>query len=88
MKNLPSWAFHVLSIVGVALVASMALTWIDFGGNDRLPGESKSFFETGNQLIKVTGGKHVRRAATEMQSFDTPTFGNGGGDQRDFTFQR
>jgi hypothetical protein len=32
MKNLPSWAFGVLSVVGAVLIGSMALTWIDFGG--------------------------------------------------------
>ncbi|HEY5921506.1 MAG TPA: hypothetical protein VIV11_07535 [Kofleriaceae bacterium] len=32
MKNLPSWAFGVLSVLGVVLIGSMALTWIDFGG--------------------------------------------------------
>ena len=32
MKNLPAWAFGVLSVVGVVLIGSMALTWIDFGG--------------------------------------------------------
>jgi len=32
MKNLPSWAYGLLSVVGVVLIGSMALTWIDFGG--------------------------------------------------------
>lgn len=32
MKNLPGWAFGLLAVLGVVLVGSMALTWIDFGG--------------------------------------------------------
>ncbi len=31
-KNLPSWAFGVLAVIGVALVGSMALDWIDVDG--------------------------------------------------------
>ena len=31
-KTLPKWAFGVLSFVGVALIASMVLNWIDLGG--------------------------------------------------------
>lgn len=31
-KTLPSWAFNVLCVVGVLLVGSMALNWIDLGG--------------------------------------------------------
>jgi hypothetical protein len=31
-KNLPSWAFGVLAVIGLSLVGSMALNWIDLGG--------------------------------------------------------
>lgn len=31
-KSLPAWAFGVLGVVGVVLVGSMVLNWIDFGG--------------------------------------------------------
>jgi hypothetical protein len=31
-KNLPSWAFGVLAVIGLSLVGSMALNWVDVGG--------------------------------------------------------
>jgi hypothetical protein len=32
-KNLPDWAFRILSVVGVVLAASMVLNWISVGGH-------------------------------------------------------
>jgi hypothetical protein len=32
MKNLPGWAFGLLSVLGVVMIGSLALPWIDLGG--------------------------------------------------------
>lgn len=34
-KNLPDWAYRVLSVVGIVLVCSMVLNWIDIGHHSR-----------------------------------------------------
>ncbi len=66
-KTLPTWAFGVLSVVGVVLLGSMLLSWVDFGGGTSGLGLAWS----SNHwlfLVPVAGGGVLAAAATRSPS--------------------
>ena len=66
-KNLPNWAFGVLSVVGVVLVGSMVLNWIDFGGEFTVRGYSLAFDNKWLLLVPVAGAALIAAASTRSQ---------------------
>lgn len=73
-KNLPQWAFGVLAVIGLSLVGSMALNWIDLGGEWTVRGYSIALGDNhwlllaplagiGLFLAAVTRSSHTRLAA-------------------------
>lgn len=64
MKNLPSWALGVLSVVGLVLIGSMALTWVDFGGLFSVRGYRLAIDDNHWLLLVPAAGLVLTLAAT------------------------
>ena len=66
--TLPQWAYGVLSVAGVALVASMFLSWIDLGGEYTRSGLGLAWDENHWLfLVPVAGALLVAAAATRSE---------------------
>ncbi len=67
-KTLPTWAFGVLGLVGVVLVGSMLLNWIDVGGEFRMRGIGLAW-EANHWLflVPVAGAALAAGAATRSE---------------------
>lgn len=67
-KSLPKWAFGVLGVVGVILVGSMILNWVDLGGPFTVRGYSIALHDNHwLLLVPVAGGLLVGAAATRSE---------------------
>jgi hypothetical protein len=67
-KNLPRWAYGILAVVGAVLVGSLALNWIDAGGEFQLRGITLAW-EANHWLflVPVAGAVLVASAASRSQ---------------------
>jgi hypothetical protein len=65
-KTLPQWAFGVLSVIGVVLVGSMLLNWIDLGGQFTARGLSLAWNDNHWLfLVPLAGAVLIAAAATK-----------------------
>jgi len=66
---LPQWAYGVLSVAGVALVASMVLNWIDLGGSWSRTGIGLAWDENHWMLLVPLAGALLVAAASTRSEF-------------------
>jgi hypothetical protein len=67
-KTLPTWAFGVLAVMGVVLVGSMLLNWVDIDGQFQISGLTLAW--DANHwlfLVPVAGGALVATAASRSE---------------------
>jgi hypothetical protein len=67
-KNLPSWAFGVLAILGLAMTGSMVLNWVDVGGMFTARGISLALEENHWLLLVPIAGVGLFLAAITRSS--------------------